>query len=78
VVTPTAGNLAVLDEGVRLFPRDTALIFSTAALKARAGFGPEADTLITLGLRVAADGATRAKFENLKASLPPPGPTPAK
>lgn len=77
IVTPSAGHLAVLDEGVRMFPRNTALVYRTAALKARAGLAAEADALVTLGLRVATDGETRAKFEKLKASLPPPAPAAA-
>lgn len=77
IVTPSAGHLVVLDEGVRMFPRNTPLIYRTAALKARAGFPAEADALITLGLRIAPDGETRTKFEKLKASLPPPAPAPA-
>ena len=72
VVTPSGGNLAVLDEGVRTFPRNATLVYRTAALKVRAGFGAEAESLIMLGLRVAADGEMRQKFEKLKASLPPP------
>ena len=77
VVTPTAAHLAVLDEGVRLFPRNVSLVYRAASLKVRAGFAAEADSLITLGLRLAPDGETRAKFEKLKASLPAPAVVPA-
>ena len=73
-LTPTAAHLGVLDEGVRIFPRDAALVYAAAALKVRAGLLPEAGRLIELGLRVAPDGDTRAKFAALKASLPPPAP----
>jgi len=77
-ITPTAGHLGVLDEGIRVFPRDTGLVYTTAALKVRAGLIREADTLINLGLRVATDADTRAKFEKLRASLPPlPAAAPA-
>lgn len=74
---PTAAQLAALDEGVRLFPRHTALVYADASLKARSGLIAEAESLIRLGLRVATDADTRAKFEALKARLPAP-PSPAK
>jgi hypothetical protein len=79
-VTPTAAHLGVLDEGVRLFPRDVTLIQSTAELKVKSGLINEASALIDLGLRVAPVGAAREKFETLKASLPKPpaGVAPAK
>jgi hypothetical protein len=72
VVTPGAAHLAVLDEGVRHFPRNAALVYQDAALKAKSGLGAEAAALADLGLRLAADGPTREKFEALKARLPPP------
>lgn len=78
-VTPTAAHLAVLDEGVRMFPRDASLVYQDASLKAKAGLVPEAGSLADLGLRVsAADAAMREKFDALKASLPKPAtPAPA-
>ena len=71
-LTPTAAHLGVLDEGVKMFPRDAQLVYADAALKAKAGLVAEAGTLINLGLRVAATGEMREKFEKLKAGLPPP------
>ena len=77
-VTPAAAHLAVLDEGVRLFPRRAALVYQDASLKMKAGLVTEASTLADLGLRVAPDAATRDKFEALKAALPKPtAPAPA-
>ncbi|MBI2497880.1 MAG: hypothetical protein HYV75_08220, partial [Opitutae bacterium] len=70
-VTPKAAQLAALDEGVRLFPRNAGLVYANASLKARSGQIAEAESLIRLGLRVAADAGTREKFEILKAGLPP-------
>jgi hypothetical protein len=70
-VTPGESHLAVIDEGVRYFPRNAALVYQDAALKVRSGLIAEAGSLINLGLRIAADGPTRAKFESLKANLPP-------
>lgn len=70
VITPTAEHLAVLDEGVRFFPRHTGLVYATAEQKVRAGLVAEARALIALGLRVASDAGTRGKFETLQAGLP--------
>jgi hypothetical protein len=69
VITPTAEHLAVLDEGVRFFPRHTGLVYATAEQKVRAGLVAEARALIALGLRVAPDAGTRGKFETLRAGL---------
>lgn len=79
-VTAGAPHLAVIDEGVRLFPRNAGLVYLDAALKVRAGLVAEAGSLINLGLRVAPDSASRGRFEALKAKLPPippPAPPPA-
>lgn len=70
VVTPGADHLTVLDEGVRMFPRNAGLVYTAATQKIRAGLVVEAGQLITLGLKVASDDAMRTKFETLKASLP--------
>jgi hypothetical protein len=70
VITPGKEHLAVLDEGVRRFPRDTALIQATATQKIRAGLVTEAAQLIDFGLRTATDVTARQKLETLKASLP--------
>ncbi|MBI5768634.1 MAG: hypothetical protein HZA93_12620 [Verrucomicrobia bacterium] len=76
VLAPAAGHLAVIDEGVRMFPRNTHLVYADASLKAKAGLVADAHALVGLGLRVAPDDDTRAKFEKLKAALPP-APAPA-
>ncbi|MCX6953658.1 MAG: hypothetical protein NTV51_16020 [Verrucomicrobia bacterium] len=70
VITPGGDHLAVLDEGVRLFPRNTDLVYATAVQKIRAGLVPEAASLISRGLKVAPNAEVRGKFETLKASLP--------
>ncbi len=80
-VTPAAAHLAVLDEGVRLFPRNAALVYQDAALKLKAGLVTEAGSLADLGLRIAPDAATRERFQTLKAAVPKPSvpaPAPAK
>ena len=63
-------HLAVLDEGVALFPRRTELVYRTAALDVQRGFFPEAKLYIDLGLRIAPDDAGRQRFADLKTQLP--------
>ena len=70
VVTPGASHLAVLDEGIRIFPRDGALIYTTATQQVRAGLVADAVRSIDRGLRVSPGAELRGKFETLRASLP--------
>ncbi len=70
VITPGADHLGVLDEGLRFFPRNSALVYATAVQKMRAGLVADTRSLIDLGLRIATEAETRRKFETLKASLP--------
>ncbi len=65
---PTRAQLAVLEEGVRFFPRRAELVYRTAELNVRHGFKDTAGWLITLGLTLAPDAATRTRFETLQAS----------
>jgi hypothetical protein len=67
-IKPTRGHLAVLDEGVHLFPRRVELVYRAAELYAQNGFAAEAATLVQLGRQIAPDDATRARFTRL---LPP-------
>ncbi|MBI2517667.1 MAG: hypothetical protein HYV95_12255 [Opitutae bacterium] len=67
---PTAAHLAAVEQGVKLFPRNTALVYRAADLRAQNGFPAEAHGLVRLGLKVARDEPTRAKFEQLQARLP--------
>ncbi len=71
---PTADHLAVLDEGVRLFPRNATLVYRDAELNAKTGLTAKAVALVDHGLRIAPDAATRERFEALKATLPAPAP----
>lgn len=66
---PTREQFAVLEEGVRLFPRDTEFVYRTAELNVRHGFSETARWLITLGLTLAPDAAARARFEALQARV---------
>jgi hypothetical protein len=64
---PTRAQLAVLEEGIRTFPRRRELVYRTAELNLRHGFLDTARWLITLGLTLAPDPAARARFETLQA-----------
>lgn len=75
---PTLDNLAILDEGVLAFPRNTDLIYKNATLKARHGFTDDARSLAELGLKITRDPANRNRFEQLKASLPASQPAATK
>jgi hypothetical protein len=66
---PTRADLAVLEEGVRHFPRDSELVYRTAELNVRHGFTDAARWQITLGLTLAPDDATRGRFQALQARL---------
>jgi hypothetical protein len=66
---PTRGHLDVLEDGVRLFPRRTVLIYRTAQLYADQGFKAEAVELVRLGLVVATEAAERDRFAQLEARL---------
>lgn len=66
---PTREQLAVLEQGVRLFPRNTDLVYRTAELNVRHGFFDTAEWLINLGMTLAPDTAARGRFEALKARV---------
>jgi hypothetical protein len=77
-VTPGRDDVGVLIEGVRLFPSRLRLVYQTASLCADAGMIPQAHALAGHGLGVAPDAPTRARFEALKAALPPEPAAPAR
>ena len=66
---PTREQLSVLADGVRLFPRHSELVHRTAELNLHHGYTDTARWLITLGLTLAPDAATRMRFEALQARL---------
>jgi len=70
-VAPTPDNLAVLDEGIRAFPRDSTLLYNAAQLYRQAGAAPTATSIARLGLRFTTDPAAKTKFEQCSLSLPP-------
>ncbi|MDQ5981052.1 MAG: hypothetical protein QG602_4030 [Verrucomicrobiota bacterium] len=69
-VSPKPEHLAVLDEGVRRFPRDSALLHQTSLLYQRIGNTDTAAAIARLGLRYAADEAAKAQFNSLLSLLP--------
>jgi len=71
---PTRAHLAALDEGVALFPRNAGLVFQAASLYVARGWVSDARIYVELGLQVASDDATRARFTDLQSRLPPTPP----
>jgi hypothetical protein len=60
---------SLLEEGLRLFPRNAGLIYQLAALKALHGSAAEAKELIERGLQLNPPPAGRAEFEKLRAAM---------
>jgi hypothetical protein len=67
--TPTRRHLAVLDEGIRLFPRRVELVLASAELYLRHGFHDTAEALIDVGLRITDDTAVRERLTALHRQL---------
>jgi len=67
---PKVANLAVLDEGLKAFPRDSALVLKGARLYAGIGVNDIATSIARMGLRFSADPDARRSFEQLLAQLP--------
>ncbi len=68
--TPTRGHLAVLDEGVRLFPRRLSLVFRAAELNQRHGHAEVAATYAEIAERLApASGEERERVVALRRVL---------
>ena len=65
----TPAELALIDEGVREFPRDIELIYAGAKLKRDQGDAAGAAHLVTQGLRTSNDPKNQARFERLQATL---------
>lgn len=65
VAPPLREHLEVIIEGVRIFPRDTALVMQATLLAGKRGFAPEAAALAQHGARVAQDAGERDRFQLL-------------
>lgn len=70
VLQPKREHLAVLKEGITLFPRHSELIFKTGALYQSAGYADEAAALAALGERTARTAEAKARFRAFAAHLP--------
>lgn len=73
---PSPTQLAVLDEGMRLFPTHSAWLLEVAQLKRRSGQIAEAAAIADFGVRTARDPALREAFGAFRRDLPAE-PTPA-
>lgn len=62
---PQRADFAVLEEGIRFFPRNTTLLLQTARLYRAQNFSDDADRLATLGLRAAPSDGTREQLRQL-------------
>ncbi|HWA24745.1 MAG TPA: hypothetical protein VG734_03650 [Lacunisphaera sp.] len=71
---PPKDHLAVLMEGIRVFPRDAALYYSIAEIYRRAGDVTSAARVAQAGHSLGADAAGKARLQQLLGSLPPPAP----
>lgn len=72
-VQPKPEHLAVLDEGVRRFPRESDLLLRTARLYQQIGAVDTAAAIARLGLRFADDETAKTRFNDLLAGLPAAG-----
>ena len=59
---PGLGDLAVLEEGLRLFPRNASLAYKVATLYRRFGYPDAAESVITRALRLADTDEARARL----------------
>jgi hypothetical protein len=59
---PQPSHLDVVLEGVKMFPRDTALVMRATLLAAKRGFPERAGELARLGMRVATDSGEKDRF----------------
>ena len=67
--TPTRGHLAVLAEGVRLFPRRLELLLASAELNLRHGFMEEAVVFVEIAERLGEAEPVKARIAALRAKL---------
>ncbi len=70
---PEAEELTTLAQGLKLFPRDAALVYYTAALNLRLGNHEAVIALVSYGEKISTSEAQRGQFARLKAQIPAPG-----
>ncbi|MFM9956174.1 MAG: hypothetical protein ACKVVO_19145 [Opitutaceae bacterium] len=73
--TPKRDDVLFLIEGVRFFPGRLRMLYQAAVLSARANMLDVAHAFAEHGVKFAPDPKGKARFEALKASLPPLTPT---
>ncbi|MSU47494.1 MAG: hypothetical protein EXS37_00100 [Opitutus sp.] len=66
---PEAEHLAVVIEGVRMFPRDTALLMHATLLAAKRGFPVEAKALAERGVKVSKEAGDQDRFRMIAAAF---------
>lgn len=66
---PQAEHLAVVVEGVKLFPRDTALLMQATLLAAKRGFPAEAKALAERGVKIAKEPAEQDRFRMMASAF---------
>ncbi len=71
-VRPTEADVLPLIAAARQFPTQLNLVYITANLCRRAGLADAARALVAHGLKYAPDAATKSRFEQLQAGVPPP------
>jgi hypothetical protein len=67
--TPTRRHLAVLDEGVRLFPRRIELVLRAGELNLRHGFRDEAATMLEIATGLTTDSSLHERIAALQRKL---------
>ena len=67
--TPTRNHLAVLDEGVRFFPRRTGLVLRAAELLLLHGHREDAAAMLEVAARAASDASERERLAQLQRQL---------
>ncbi len=68
-VAPQAQHLGVVIEGIKRFPRDTALLMQTTLLAAKRGFPEEAKALAERGVKISRDPGEQDRFRMLAAAV---------
>ena len=68
---PQAEHFEVVLEGVRIFPRDTALVLAATLLAAKRGFPQRAGELARLGAKVATEPSEKSRFQMLAEAYEP-------
>lgn len=75
VTPPLAQHLAVLIEGVQMFPRDINLLMQTTVLASERGLGDEARALAERGMKIASASSDKERFATLAARAKPAEPS---